>query len=127
MVANGGRTKPHGGNKFPTLEMMQPPAPPSSSTTRMPTETIDLEEAGEATEYVKGVQKIVNSFRKSEQKARKLEEERLDLEGRWKEYQKELQASFMKEGSKYRDRMEKLRKDTEDNQTYREERQQSMA
>ena len=93
----------------------------------MPTETIDLEEAGEATEYVKGVQKIVNSFRKSEQKARKLEEERLDLEGRWKEYQKELQASFMKEGSKYRDRMEKLRKDTEDNQTYREERQQSMA
>ena len=78
--------------------------------------------ASGATEYVTGVQKILNGFRKTESKARKLEDEKADLESRWLEFQKGLRKAFLADRSKYMDKMDKLNQDAANNQKNRRKR-----
>ncbi|CAE7236609.1 unnamed protein product [Symbiodinium sp. CCMP2592] len=71
-------------------------------------------------DFVRCVQKLVNNVRRSEQRLRKQEEEREQVDKKWTQYQKELKASFMSEWTKHRDLVEKIKQETVDAQKQQE-------
>ena len=85
---------------FPTFEMMEPA---SSSSTMVTAAALGPREAepNVGGDMVRGIQRLVTTARKAEIKARKTEEEREAMESRWKCYQEELQAAFVKERNRY--------------------------
>ena len=64
-----------------------------------------------SSEYHKGIQKVLNGLRKSESKARKLEEERDDMEAKWLLFQQNLTDSYLEERAKYREKADRLHKE----------------
>eukprot|EP00439_Symbiodinium_sp_Y106_P031315 s3300_g3.t1 len=116
------KEQPWEASQFPTFEMMQPAARPDSSSSQQPTDVIMIEDAASgASEYVKRVQKVLNGFRKTESKARRLESDKEDLEAKWVEFQKGLRKAFLADRTKYMDKMDKLNQDAAENQKQKEE------
>ena len=69
-----------------------------------------------STGYVKDVQKTLNGIRKTETRSRKLDQELEAVEAKWKQYQKELQAAFITERTKYIEKKAKIEKEVAENQ-----------
>ena len=99
------------GSAFPTFEMMtvgrakgdsQDPHAPAA------------EGPGGNGDFVKHVQKLVNNVRRAEQKMRKQVAEQQQTDEKWAQFQKELKTAFMKERTKYKDRMDRLLKEKEE-------------
>eukprot|EP00439_Symbiodinium_sp_Y106_P053268 s4703_g7.t1 len=65
-------------------------------------------------DFVKHVQKLVNNVRRAEQKMRKQVAEQQQTDEKWAQFQKELKTAFMKERTKYKDRMDRLLKEKEE-------------
>ena len=94
----------------------QEEGPTFPSYTAMDLESPAIDKAGTAEkdpaavrpgDLVRGIQKFVTAARKAEIKARKAEEEREAILGRWQRYQAKLQAAFIKERETYKRDLQK--------------------
>ena len=107
-------------NQFPGFEMMKPRAKPAlANKEHEPTEG-DLEDMPVGS-YMKGVQKILNNFRKAEGRTRKIENLKEELDAKWEAFQQSLKDSYMKERKKYQDKVGRLASDMEEVQQAKEE------
>ncbi|CAE7710018.1 unnamed protein product [Symbiodinium sp. CCMP2592] len=98
---------------FPSFEMMDASSSSAPQRPMAPTRVameID-EEPVTTSQMARGVQRLLNGLRKSEGKARRLEEEKEALLGKWAAFKEELQQSFVKEKAKFNERMTKLGQD----------------
>ena len=103
---------PHPG-VFPSFEMMATTGPKSGHAGARGVEAGSGIGKGD---FVKSVQKLVNNVRRSEQRLRKQEEEKEQIDKKWDLYQKELKASFMAERARHRGMMDKIQQEKEDAQ-----------
>ena len=71
--------------------------------------------------YMKGVQRILNSFRKAENKTRKIEGLKEELDAKWEAFQQSLKDSYMKERKKYQEKVARFTTDMEEVQQAKED------
>ena len=109
-----------GSSQFPGFEEMKP-------RTRAPPVTRDVDGMeGEGDDlqvgsYMKGVQRILNSFRKAEGRTRKIESLKDELDAKWEAFQQSLKDSYMKERKKYQEKTARLTTDMEEVQQAKED------
>ncbi|CAE7209907.1 unnamed protein product [Symbiodinium microadriaticum] len=107
-------------SQFPGFETMRP-------RTRAPPTTRELDVIeGDGDDlpvgsYMKGVQRILNSFRKAENKTRKIEGLKEELDAKWEAFQQSLKDSYMKERKKYQEKVARFTTDMEEVQQAKED------
>ncbi|CAE7241546.1 unnamed protein product, partial [Symbiodinium sp. CCMP2456] len=108
-------------SKFPTLDMME--AGSSTASRSQPRASdMDVDEENPTTgQLTKGVQKLLNTMRRAEGRARKLSEEKEALQYKWDTFQQELKDSFIKERARFRERSAKIIEEIEEANRAQEE------
>ena len=101
---------------FPNFENMQYKARPERGQPSAAVMAVD-EGLPAATQYINGVQKILNGIRKAEGKARRLEEEQHDLNEKWAAFQKGLKDAYVRERARYKEKIARLQNDLREQQT----------
>ncbi|CAE7282967.1 unnamed protein product [Symbiodinium sp. CCMP2592] len=95
-------------NTFPSFETMEAGSSSTRSTTK-PKDSMEIDdEAPSNGQVTRGVQKVLNSLRKAEGKARRLAEDKAETQKKWAAWREELQQSFLKEKKRYQDRIDKI-------------------
>ncbi|CAE7241230.1 unnamed protein product [Symbiodinium sp. CCMP2592] len=107
---------------FPSFDMMPAASGASSRAPERAREQMEIDEEAITTgQLARGVQKLLNSLRKSEGRSRKIEEERRALQAQWATFKQELQQTFVKEKNRFRERMEQLSQDLQEAEQTQEE------
>ncbi|CAE7197338.1 unnamed protein product [Symbiodinium sp. CCMP2592] len=95
-------------NTFPSFETMEAGSSSTRSTTK-PKDSMEIDdEAPSNGQVARGVQKVLNSLRKADGKARRLAEDKVETQKKWAAWREELQQSFLKEKKRYQDRIDKI-------------------
>ncbi|CAE7268693.1 unnamed protein product [Symbiodinium sp. CCMP2592] len=102
------------GTAFPSFEAMDAGGTGARSSTRTRDRMEADEDANNNPQVARGVQRVLNGLRKAEGKARRLEEERTELERKWNVYRQELQQTFIQEKRRFQDRLSKLSQDLQE-------------
>ncbi|OLQ02300.1 hypothetical protein AK812_SmicGene14861 [Symbiodinium microadriaticum] len=104
------------GPQFPSFDMMVTDGPHKGSRQQDGDAQQSLETTTTAHGFSKNMQKMMNGFRKAETKLRKLEEDKAAVEGKWQKFQLELKQSFLKERSRYYERMGQIKQEASEAQ-----------
>ena len=110
---------------FPSFEMMSSSSKdehkPNPSNGRR-SEDMQVDEWSlEPGEYARNIQKTLNFFRKAEGRCRRIEEEKKGLDQKWENFQVELRQAYIKERSKYHEKMAKLQNEADETMQAKDE------
>ncbi|CAE7730122.1 unnamed protein product [Symbiodinium sp. CCMP2456] len=105
--------------KFPSYETMKPKL--KAENTQKNTAETDGETDLPAGEYTKGIQRMLNGFRKAEVRMRKIEEAKDETDAKWEEFQRSLREAFIKERAKHHEKVARLNQEMEEQSRLKEE------
>ena len=75
---------------------------------------VEVASSSQSDGYVTDLQKAVNSARKSEQRVKKIQAERLERQEQWRSYEAELRRCYAQEKQRYKSALARLEKDEMD-------------